>query len=308
MPEHSRWVAKNELMDMKLVFTEHLKILERWFSEGDKGKIPNMRPPWERKGWWQEAVEWIESKIADLGYFQRGSVVQFKSAWSNSAILRVYTNQGWLYFKSVDSKPPSEVDIILELAKICPQNTPSIVAFDRRRRWMLMHDFTKMHLKSFSVKALSEGQRRFAELQIKCSQSIDKWNALGCPDHRLETLEILFGNMLKDSEVLTRIPNGLNPEEYNQLLSCRTPIKTLMAKLSEYHIPSSLHRQDHRIGNLAITNQGYIFFDWGDTVISIPSSASIKPYFHGSRKIDNYRKREYRRLVLSQSTIYSCCS
>ena len=270
LPDKARWIGRGDLDELRLVDERQRPILETWLAEVESGEIPALRPPWERRGWLRQALAWIDAQIEELGCALTRPVEFVKAAWSSSCILRVPTNQGDLYFKAVYAKPPGEVALISALAQRWPDQVPRIAAADFDRNWMLMRDFGDESLGDLPDARWAAAARLFAELQIDCTAHMDRWKDLGCPLRGPEEMPALFAQLLADREVLTEEPDPLSEAEIEQLHGHVPRIEAMCAKLASYKIPLSLHQQDFREGNLMVAGDTYLFYDWGDTVISHP--------------------------------------
>ena len=180
-PPNSRWVDREALAEIDLQHDEHRELLEAWYSEADGQPIPPQRPPWEYKGWYAEAVDWIEAQLELLGYRLEGSIEVFKAAWSWSAILRVPTKEEELFFKAAYAKPPSEVALISALAERWPENVPCILTADFERRWMLMRNFAGNELDELPDDRWAAAAQLFATIQIDEADRVERWLDLDCP-------------------------------------------------------------------------------------------------------------------------------
>jgi hypothetical protein len=282
-PPNGRWVSSRELADLPFAAPEQRQVVECWLREAERGEVPALRAPWERRGWFAEAVAWTQAQLAVLGYTAVGPIEQFKAAWGSSSILRVPTTAGRLYFKADYAKPPSEPALILALAERWPDNVPTIVAADLERGWMLMREFDGRMVDEQSLSECQGAVRLFAELQIDCAADLERWFGLGCQDVRLECLPGYLVQMLSDPAA-TRpdTPGGLSEEELERLSQRVGRVEAMCAELAEYGLPLSLVQQDFRGGNVIKRESMYLFFDWSDTVIAHPffSPTRFNDYIH----------------------------
>jgi hypothetical protein len=315
-PAGSRWVNRADLAKLTLPAPEQRPSLEAWLAEAGSGVIPSRRPPWERPGWFNQAVEWVTSQLERLGYVAVGPVEQIKAAWSGSSILRAATTEGDLYFKATYAKPPNEVALIQALAERWPANVPSILAADREQRWMLMADFGGEMLDERPADDYPAVARRFAEIQIDCGADLEPWSRLGCPERGPEAMAGLMESLLADQPALQVGPYALDEAALEQLQRFTPQLKAMWARLAEYAIPHSLHQQDFRGGNIAVTGQGYLYFDWNDTVIAhpffsvqrmldfLPAPAGVPRWDGRLQHQDDQARRNIRDAYLQPWTVY----
>jgi hypothetical protein len=275
--EGGRWVGARELADLLLTSAEQREVLESWLQDALQGEVPALRAPWERRGWFADAVTWTSAQLDLLGYSASGPIEQYKTAWGSSSILRVLTTGGHLYFKADFAKPPSEPALVLALAERWPDNVPAIVAADLDRRWMLMREFDGRNVDERSLTECQESVRLFAELQIGCAPDLARWFGLGCQDVRLERLPGYLAQMLADpAATQPGTPQGLSEEEIERLSRCLGHVEAMCAGLAEHGLPPSLVQQDFRGGNVWKGERTYLCFDWSDTVIAHPFFSPVR--------------------------------
>jgi hypothetical protein len=254
-----------------------------WFRQSGRPGPIVARPPWEQKGWYNEAVAWIEEQLARLDRTPTGPVEQVKTASSCSSILRVPTTAGDLYFNATYAKPPAEVAVIQQLARRWPRHVPTLVAADVARRWMLMEDFGPRELWRTPFARWPCALRLFGRVQRECSADVSLWLGVGCPDRRMDQLahclESLFSEpLLAQADPPFRPGNG----DPGRLRADRDRWAQELLELGNSPVPASIVQQDFQLGNVAIHRRRYLFFDWSDTVVS-------HPFFSACRFLDYVR-------------------
>jgi hypothetical protein len=271
LPPGARWVKEGQARSLLLAPPGQRALLQSWFRQKARRRPPLTRAPWERRGWYAEACAWIGEQLARLGLMPRAPVEQFKTAWACSCILRVPTTTGDLYFKAVYARPPREAAIIGELARRWPRHVPHLRAVDHARGWMLADVFGSRCLGGLSLRRWGNAIRLFGRLQSACSEDLQVWSDMGCPDRRPEILvgsleEILEDPILEQSDPQDR----LTTRERKQLVARRACLRRECRDLADSGVPVSLVQQDFRDGNIAICDRTYLFYDWSDTVLSHP--------------------------------------
>jgi hypothetical protein len=135
---------------------------------------------------------------------------------------------------------------------------------------MLATDFGGTSL----LEALDQSQdavRLFARIQIDCSVRNDRWVELGCPDRRLETLPRDLERMLTDSRAMQpHTASGLDERDRDALIRATPCLTDLCHQVAEGSIPQTLVHWDFRPGNIRVIENDFLFYDWGQTVISHP--------------------------------------
>ena len=269
-PANGRWIGYSDLTNLEFAIREHRAVLQTWFSERQKGELSTLTPPWEQRGWFNEVKVWIGSQISQLGYDVAGPITQLKGAWSRSSILYVPTTVGNLYFKACFEMPPSELEVICLLAERWPDNVPSIVVMDLERRWMLMRDFGDKHLDNMNDDHWHAAVRLFAEIQMDSVREIDRWVAIGCRDLRPTQMIACMNELFADTMALTRGRHRLAQSEIASLYSFLPQLEEMCRELSNSAIPLTIHHEDFRSGNTVMFDETYLYYDWGNTVVSHP--------------------------------------
>ena len=297
-PAGTRWIARG---DQAALEPDALTaILQAWFVEQQSGAVPKLRPPWEKRGWFTEASDWIATECARLDYAPSGPVEQVKAAWSVSCILRVNISGGTLYFKADIAKPPFEPAIIKALARRWPRNVPDIAAVDDKRGWMLMRDFGQRRMENEPFSRWLDANRTFSKIQIACGENLEPWQGLGCPDFRIPALAAHMDRMLADPAAL-RIgePGGLSEAEAARLQALTPQIHEMWNALAAIPIPSSMVQQDFRLDNVVMSGEDFLFHDWSDTAIGHPffSCCRFLDYLHHAPNPDGVPLEERKQQI-----------
>ena len=263
----SVWLGRDALTDLTLALPQQRSLLESVLAELDGQPVPTLRPPWARSGWLAEASAWVERELARLGYELLTSIEQFRS-WGISAILRVSTTQGDVYFKVANAWPLSahEPLVMQTLADWYPQWIPAPLTIDGDRRWMLLRDFGPALRGNPDLDAWEAALQAYVPLQRDAVDRLDALWAIGCADRRLETLPAWVDFLVADAETLAL----LEPREADRLIGLGPHLKELAAKLSDYRLPSTLVHGDLHPGNIAAQRGGYLFYDWTDACVAHP--------------------------------------
>jgi hypothetical protein len=233
----------------------------------DDRRIPRKRAPWARPGWLGEASEWIESSLHGLRRPPTGRVEQV-SAWPLSAVLRVPTGDGLVYFKATAALPlfVDEGRVMQGLARLFPRQVPNPLAVDGRRHWMLLDEFGPEVGWSAPPAERELVLGLFSLLQVSSAQHVDALLALGCIARRPAWLAHEIHELLKDDVALA----GLDAAEIARLRALEPTMAALCSRLAEGPIPEALVHGDLHLANVARDGDGYVFFDWSDACVTHP--------------------------------------
>ncbi len=197
-------------------------------------------------------------------------------AWST--VLRVPTSGGLLYFKASGLLYSYEPKLTQFLSARWPECIPHVLAVDTEQTWMLMKDAGRP-LRGLLLTGDTQSNRvyleqafaRYAQFQIETSDHTDALLTLGCPDRRLHMLPSLFERIIADSAILLIGQKGGTTEsEMKQLRNFMPKVREMCDELASYRLPETLHHDDFHTNNILINEQGYVFFDWGDSAVTHP--------------------------------------
>lgn len=228
------------------------------------GEIPPERAPWARRGWLAEATGWIESSLAGLGRTPSGPIAQVKT-WPLSAVLRIPTADGLVYFKATSASPlfVDEGHVLDGLAALFPE-VPKPLAFDSEHRWMLLDDLGSELGWDAPLEERGSVLEVFARMQVGSTRH--DLLELGCIDRPLPWLERETRELLADDIALT----GLEDEEIARLRALEPDLAALCRRLAAGPVPNALVHGDLHLSNVARVDGRYVFFDWTDACVTHP--------------------------------------
>ena len=94
--------------------------------------------PWSQPDWLEEVTTWIDAAVERTGPIEE----LHRRAWS--AMLRMPTAEGSVYFKASAPAHAQEAGLTEFLARRRPECTAALLAVDTGRSWMLMRDSGEM--------------------------------------------------------------------------------------------------------------------------------------------------------------------
>jgi hypothetical protein len=248
--------------------------LERSALDGDlrelvpeRAPVPAKRAPWAQEGWLADATGWIESTLDDLGRPPTGPVEQVRT-WPLSAVLRVPTSEGLVYFKATSTMPlfVDEGHVMQALARLFRHEVPEPLAIERSRRWMLLDDIGSAIGWDAPAEERESVLRVFAFMQLVSSGDPDALIVHGCIDRRPAWLAREVTELIGDEESLS----GLDEQERARLRSLEPALVELCGCLAHGPVPDALVHGDLHLENVARVRGSYVFFDWSDACVAHP--------------------------------------
>jgi aminoglycoside/choline kinase family phosphotransferase len=273
LPAHGRWAGRADLTDLAL--PEQRTAIDAYLTEVEQAAIPALRTQWCRVGWLDQAVAWIAEQLAALGRPLIAPVAQVKN-WSISCILRAPTTDGDTYFKVAASLPlfVNEAVVTAWLAQRYPGHIPNPLALDPTRHWILLPDFGQVIGRSGSLPARIEMLQLLGSIQHDCVVLLDELLALPCHDRRLMRLADQAAALAGDSVALA----DLNDAERVEFSAAQPHLRAMCGALADCGVPQTLVHGDLHLGNVALQEGRFHFFDWTDACITHPFFDLISVY------------------------------
>ncbi len=230
--------------------------------------------PWDHRDWFRESLAWIQDQIKPNRLTVDGVVEKHQiRPWS--AVLRVPTNAGDLYFKACAPAFYHEAGLTQALACWRPDLLPQVIAADPQRGLLLMADGGPTLRSFLGSDRYHEHWRRilplYAEFQIEMAGRPDGLLRAGAMDRRLKTLPGQLADLLTDQDALhINRPGGLTAEQFTYLQDFVPTFAGMCAALESHGLPETLHHDDFHGNNICVGDDGYLFFDWGESCVAHP--------------------------------------
>jgi hypothetical protein len=268
-PEGACWVTLEEFRALSLSDDWPRPHVDAYFAEEQSGTVPHLRPPWGRKGWYNDISGWAECELAKHNLSLLAPLQQMKQ-WDISSVLKGRTEGGDVYVKAIPTLFATEPRITAGLARIFPGIVPDPLAIYERsgEGRLLLHDFGGKLLWDEGVEwtAMEEALRLLARMQIECAGRTSDLLAIGCRDRRIQGLTGDLRSLLADSRARARLTEA----EVERLQAILPTIERACAHLLSAPVPQTLLHGDFHGGNVALTEAGYVIFDWTDACVCHP--------------------------------------
>ncbi|MEO5952167.1 MAG: aminoglycoside phosphotransferase family protein [Chloroflexia bacterium] len=290
--ENTRWATLDEYRSLSVANDWPTPHIEAYFADEQSGVIPALRPPWGRKGWYEEISDWVSTQLALHNIHLKEPLHQLKQ-WDISSVLKAPTDNGDIYVKAIPAYFASEPRITAGLARIFPGIVPDPIATweQPNEGRIIMRDFggKLLWMPDTGPSIMEEALRIFARMQISCATRNDELTAIGCGDRRIQGLPGDLLAILADEETRARITE----DEVARLQAIRPTLEELVERLSALPVPQTLLHGDFHPGNVAITDTGYVIFDWTDACISHPFFDLITVVDNGDEPMSHEQRETY---------------
>jgi Phosphotransferase enzyme family len=238
-----------------------------------RAAVPPRRPEWYTPGWLDAVDNWIDATLASAGRRRTGSSVVTRM-WSLSAIVRVATDSGTVYFKATGGGFDAEPAVTALLAERYGRLMPTVLgtvsgaagdAGGARRAWMLLEELSGVQQDRAPGAAVALAPA-FADLQAQTADDLAELRAAGCPDRTMPSLLDGLAMLLRDSTELGR----LTAKEWTAARSAAPRMAELVRRLWACGLPATLTHGDLHLGNVAYDGHRVRVFDWTDAAVSHP--------------------------------------
>ncbi len=253
----------------------------------DRGSYPDAVTPWERADWRRDALGWIGERLTEHGLRASGAPSARVRPWS--VLVRVPVDEdgagdggvggdagGTVWFKANPPASRFEAPLTAALAEWVPGRVLRPLAVDAVRGWSLLpHEGplfrTVLETEAVEPRAWEDLLQQYATLQRALVPRADALERLGVPRIRTPGLPAVFDELLAAS-------TSLEPAERARLTALRPRLVDWCAELAALGIPDSLDHADLHEGQAFRPEPGrFVFFDWGDAVVSHPFTSLRVP-------------------------------
>jgi hypothetical protein len=249
-----RWCTEADLQSLDIGDARDRSAVLSWFRDEEPASLQ----PWQRAGWFETCVAWIEDVLPDVFH-----VRQF-ATWCNSCILRVEAAAGRSYVKASPAYFAREPIVTAMLAELFPGRTPEVLAVDADRRWMVLEDLGDEPADGLAVGERLGALAAIAELHAASMSHVDALLDGGCFDRRPDVLSAQIAALAAD-------PTVPLPGDLAERFRAAVPrLQELCAELALSPIQPTLVHGDLHAGNVMRTGGRFVVFDWTDACVADP--------------------------------------
>lgn len=264
------WFELGRLEKLNFANQEHQRYLLEWV---ESLKDPSwVHVPWSSPDWNAKACLWIEDCVKASGASLLSAPQQVRS-WAISAVIKVDTSAGTLYFKAVPDFFGHAPVIEKYLGEQFPQYLIDIVAIEENEHWMLSKEWAGEN--PSTIEHWKQILKVVTEIQLHCKDNIDQLLSFGCRDRRLSKLSELMIPILEDlaDEKMLEI-YGIDKNEASELSQRLQRVPSLCEQLASFGLPETLIHGDLWGNNIIVrdsfSGKSPVIFDWTDASITHP--------------------------------------
>ncbi|SDY43768.1 methyltransferase, FkbM family/amino acid adenylation domain-containing protein [Micromonospora pattaloongensis] len=275
-PAGARWIPAAELGALPLAVPVHRRALDDWSASRQPGGPELRSGQWGKPQWRAEMAEWLHQVATGAGRRPTGPVEQFiVSPYSYTA--RMATDGGTIWFKAAPAPFRHEPALVDLLHRTFPGRVPRVLAIDAARGFLATEDigaYREIGSELTELDLYSTVASAYAGMQRDLTDTGADVLALGVPDRRLGVLPELLARLAEDNRVLSPDdPSALTPDERRRLVACVPWFADRCAQLAEFGLPDVVQNTDFWRDCIAVTDSGFVLFDWAESVYGNPLSS-----------------------------------
>jgi hypothetical protein len=234
-----------------------------WVDERLGRAVPDpLRAPWTLPGWYERTRPWIEGALGDAGRPPARAIVQHRH-WGISAVMRVETDAGRLWFKAVSEHFRHEPGVTAFMGSWAPGATAGVVAWEATEGWMLLENVHG------DTTPDEHGHRaafeQLVELQRMATGREHELLAAGCAPRPLVALPGDVAAVLDDP-----ILRPWLPVDATRAAGIVDWLRDAVTQVEQLALPDLLVHGDFHPGNVRVVDDRTVIFDWSDAAIAKP--------------------------------------
>ena len=141
---------------------------------------------------------------------------------------------------------------------------PKIICGDASEDWFIMDDFNAKTHMDFSINEVCKVIELYADMQIYSTKNVDKFKEAGCSSIDVYDINSYF------KVIINYFMNWITEENLQVSLMQKWISQECDKLYNTSLVTLSLHNEDFREGNIVISGDNPVLFDWKNTVISHP--------------------------------------
>jgi hypothetical protein len=213
---------------------------------------------WDRPGWLQCAMERVDAELARRGITVNGPPRQIRR-WSLSAVLRIPTSAGPVWYKEVPPLFAHEGRVTNWVSEVAPGSVPEVIGYGSG--WQLTTEMPRSRRSPIGC-PLDE----IVPIQVASIGRIDELLAIGLPDRRLTGPT----GLPRTIAALSERADLLGADEMTALRRAVPLLERISRRLHDLDIPPTLVHGDVSTTNSRSADHGWVYIDWTDACISHP--------------------------------------
>ncbi|NKB71933.1 MAG: phosphotransferase [Candidatus Latescibacteria bacterium] len=261
------WIKAADLNRLVMQPSAHQDLLRNWSkTPPQSATVPAAAP-----AGYQASLSWMHQHLENRKTPLTGPIRQIKNAYV-STVFQGPTRNGSVYLKIIPPVFIREVEITTQLAEWGFVRLPEMIALSPERGLILSQDMGGCDLTDCPTRPHMEALlRTYAQIQLAAIDRIKPQSPAPFYDTRLsllsDQLEALFASATAHLE---GSPYALNADEKHRLQRQLPTWRQRCQSILQTPLPDTLDHGDLRPGNIRITADGLILYDWAWSALTHP--------------------------------------
>jgi hypothetical protein len=243
------------------------------------GRADPRTPPWMHAGWLERVSRWIAERMTAAGMPPTSpSRMAYQSPIGT--VLRTRSSERDVYLKCPAPHFRAEASITRALAARTPGWVPDVIDIEPTEGWLLMSDLGDRQV-GWELEAIwPDALRRLGDVQRAWVGHADALVDAGAQRRPLEELTAAVPELLDVEGLADRLAPSLLerwPDTLPRLVdACR--------ELEDINLPDALVHGDAHPWNVAVTERGFVVFDWSDAAAG-PSFVDLAVFLRRTKDL-----------------------
>jgi Phosphotransferase enzyme family len=249
-----------------------LSLTDRAVMASSRERLTEPKGPFEKPGWMEELLAWVQDEIAPLGLRVTGDFRQLGAGGSFN-LTRIETTRNAVWFKATGEPHGHELSLTLVLAELFQAYMPRVIGVHAGWNGWLSENAPGRSLGEVTdCSPWERAAEALAELQIRSIGKSLQLIAAGARDLRISRLaERIDAFLSRMSELMAmqekRSPAPLADCELRRL---GDRLKQSCTLLEAFGLPHTVGHLDFNPGNIFVDGDQCVFLDWAEGAISNP--------------------------------------
>jgi hypothetical protein len=271
-PTNAAWLDLSRPDRVTLSDPAQDTLLRAWLDEQRERAPSADRGEWTVPGWRDRVTSWAQAELRRVDPGAHITRIEQLRVWEFACVLRIRADVGTFFVKVLPRAMATEVALTKRLSETHSELTPSVVAAEPDRGWLLTREVMGAPLMDTpDLACWTRAAVACARIQIDWLDRRQELESLGCQPRSLEWLAAEIDPLLKDpGALLIGQPEGL-PEDALAELRARAPqLAAACEELDRHRLPLALEHGDLWAENVIASPRTSVLIDWEDAALAHP--------------------------------------
>ena len=273
------WASEDQISGSEPDMISALRLAQN----GERSKTA----PWMGQHGILRYLDWAKTKLTGLGYTIQGTIQQVKNAYVSS-IFRIPTNAGTMYLKITASVYVNTAAVEQQIANSVG-SLPVFIALSPDGYAVITKEMPGHDCQSGNASSYKTWLENWGEQQVRTAEK-NIFNLADRSPQKLLSGISAFEHQI--NRIFEAASHPLSVSKWELLHRRLAEIKIILEKLCQYPIPNAVCHGDIRPGNVRITDDAEILYDWGMAFYGHPFYDALHFLHVVRRQLSDQQKAE----------------